>query len=575
MVVGLITIKRRSQKRIHIIRTIDGNGFNWLVWAVASSGFFTDSYNLFATNAILPALSYVYWPENTKTHRETNINIMTLTGSIVGQLTFGYLADRYGRTQLYGIELIIVIVSTLGVAQSSTGVGGSMSITASLMAWRFLMGIGIGAEYPLSAVITAEWSSVSSRARMLAAVFLMQPVGQLFAYLVCFWALIGLDDQFGLQESTDYNKSAHIVDKLWRIVIAVGAIPALIAILFRLTITDPGRYTLDVKDKADQAVEDTNRHFGSHESDDTELQGPAPADEPLPAQFSWGDIKQYLIIEGNWRYLAGTSLCWAILDFAFFGLGIGNPQILAKLWAFSEPPPEGRGTPSWNPDHNNPNATIYTAVRDNAERSMITISIGATLGTLLLIKLIDYIPRKKILAWSFLWMAILLAVTGGMFFKVAYTDSHTATIVLYALCEFSFNLGPNTLLFILPAEIFPTRYRCTCHGIAAASGKLGSVIVQAILPAASFHGVKVQDPNSKGLGWILIIYSVVMASGALFAWAWIPDVQDMRREEDSLVLPSKSLEELAEGRVRAQKDGQIIGLRRKVFEFFSRFGNNS
>ena len=81
---------------------------------------------------------------------------MTLTGSILGQLLFGYLADKYGRTTLYGFELLIVVISTIGVAQSSPGIGGSMSITASLMAWRGLMGIGIGAEYPLSATITAE-----------------------------------------------------------------------------------------------------------------------------------------------------------------------------------------------------------------------------------------------------------------------------------------------------------------------------------------------------------------------------------------------------------------------------------
>ena len=75
---------------------------------------------------------------------------------MVGQVSFGWLADRFGRTRLYGIELAIVIFSTIGVASVSTGNGHNMNILGWLSVWRFLMGVGIGAEYPLSAVITTE-----------------------------------------------------------------------------------------------------------------------------------------------------------------------------------------------------------------------------------------------------------------------------------------------------------------------------------------------------------------------------------------------------------------------------------
>ena len=81
---------------------------------------------------------------------------MTLAGSMVGQVFFGWLGDRFGRTRLYGIELAIVIFSTIGVASASTGYLNDMSILGWLSVWRFVMGLGIGAEYPLSAVITAE-----------------------------------------------------------------------------------------------------------------------------------------------------------------------------------------------------------------------------------------------------------------------------------------------------------------------------------------------------------------------------------------------------------------------------------
>lgn len=86
----------RDQKRIFIRRAIDLHGFRWLVFEVAASGFFTDSYNLFATNVILPSLEFLYWPDvcYDEQWRETLINCATLGGSLLGQLIFGYLADR-------------------------------------------------------------------------------------------------------------------------------------------------------------------------------------------------------------------------------------------------------------------------------------------------------------------------------------------------------------------------------------------------------------------------------------------------------------------------------------------------
>jgi PHS family inorganic phosphate transporter-like MFS transporter len=145
-----------EEKRAKIINTIDDQGFQWQIWAVASSGFFTDSYNLFATNVILPSLGFVYWPSDNNVNYELLINIVTLAGSTIGALVFGYFADKFGRRKLYGLELIIAIVGTLGVAQASQGYDGNMSILGWILFWRLFMGIGIGAEYPLSAVITAE-----------------------------------------------------------------------------------------------------------------------------------------------------------------------------------------------------------------------------------------------------------------------------------------------------------------------------------------------------------------------------------------------------------------------------------
>lgn len=114
---------------------------------VAGVGFFTDAYSIFAINMVLPMLGIIYYPDGIMPHNyETALSVVTLGGSIIGQVAFGLCADIWGRRKMYGLELIITIVATLGVVMSSNGINGSMSIIAWLLVWRFVLGIGIGAE---------------------------------------------------------------------------------------------------------------------------------------------------------------------------------------------------------------------------------------------------------------------------------------------------------------------------------------------------------------------------------------------------------------------------------------------
>ncbi|KAF4829456.1 Repressible high-affinity phosphate permease [Colletotrichum tropicale] len=503
---------RDDQDRRQLRYELDLNSWNLRIWGVAASGFLTDSYNLFSTNVILASIAFVYWPSHGSRWQGLLINFFTLLGSVIGQLLFGFLADFYGRTRLYGIELVLVIVSTIGVATSSYGFD-DMSFLGLFIWWRFVMGIGIGAEYPLSAVITSEWSSTQSRGTMISSTFMMQPIGQALAQLVGLWVLVGREQSAGLQEmqcglDMKFDRECRrTVDGIWRIVIGSGAVPALLAIIFRFFLFDCGLYSLEVRNKPGIALRNTQRVYGAppgapagYPMAAADGMHPTNSAQPMPIQFSKEDLYKYFIEDGNWYYLL-----------------------------------------------------------EQAKQYLLTVSLASIAGSACFVIFANRIPRRLWLTISFFVLAILFVITGCVYYGVNRTEGAPATIVFVALCHFMFNFGANTLTFIIPAEIFPTCYRCTCHGISAAAGKLGSIVALLVV-----YGINSSYTAANRQGLIFLLFGSFVAIGAVFSWAYLPDSQRWTIDEDGRrVLEQKTLEELGEGRERARQLGEVITVKDK------------
>lgn len=123
--------------------------------------------------------------------------------------------------------------------------------------------------------------------------------------------------------------------------------------------------------------------------------------------------------------------------------------------------------------------------------------------------------------------------------------------------------GANTLTFIIPAEIFPTCYRATCHGISAAMGKIGSIVAVLIV-----YGINDSYYSETRQGLIFILFGSFVLLGAIFSWAYLPDPQRWVVEDDgSRYLESKTLEDLGEGREKARLAGEVITVPAKWDEF--------
>lgn len=320
-------------------------------------------------------------------------------------------------------------------------------------------------------ILHHRWASFHSRARMLAAVFMMQPIGQLCASFAGWSAITIVDRKYGLQNllnadlSLDIDDARSLIDKVWRGVVGFGVLPAIVAIVFRFVLPDPGRWTLEVKEDVKGAEDDTNEwlenkkkrgHKSGHKDNHSEListkgegkdhsytngKGAKDTVKALLQLRPETSLRNYLFTRENWPLLFGTCTCWFLLDLAFFGLGINSSQTLALVWADSKAQSTENPVQSWNPDLTQPSNTIYDVLVDNAKKSILTMSLGSILGSMTLLILIQHINRKKWLVCSFVVLSGFLLAT-GLTLKFEFgSPGRATTIVFYAICHFLFNFG--------------------------------------------------------------------------------------------------------------------------------------
>jgi hypothetical protein len=97
--------------------------------------------------------------------------------------------------------------------------------------------------------------------------------------------------------------------------------------------------------------------------------------------------------------------------------------------------------------------------------------------------LIDHpaVGRLVLQQYGFLLVGTLFVLCGFFYQQL----NSTILVLLYFGTSFFGQCGPNATTFVLPAEIFPTSTRTMCHGIAAASGKLGALCATLLFQQSS------------------------------------------------------------------------------------------
>ncbi|KAH7884621.1 major facilitator superfamily domain-containing protein [Phlebopus sp. FC_14] len=498
-----------DDRRRAALAEIDNASFSWFhvkVCMVAGVGFFTDAYDLFAINIAATMLGYVYGKGGTLTPwQSTGVKVAAPVGNLVGQILFGWLADMLGRKRMYGVELMIMIIATFG--QALSGSAPAVSIIGVLIVWRFIMGVGIGGDYPLSAIISSEFAATRSRGRLMTAVFAFQGWGQFASAIVGIIVVAAYKDAI---LAAPYP-AATPVDYTWRLLIGLGCVPGVIALYFRLTIPETPRFTMDIERNVAQAARDIEGVTTGKYIRDEDAVFVQRVKAP---KASWSDFNAYFSRWRNLKVIIGTAYSWFALDIAFYGLGLNSSVILTAIKFGGSKAPK------------NTSLYIYQNLYNVCVGNIILSVAGLIPGYWASFLVIDHWGRKPIQLMGFILLTILFVIMGFAYDKLTATTAGTnAFVFLYCLTNFFQNFGPNTTTFIVPGEAFPTRYRSTAHGISAASGKLGAIVAQ-----LGFGQLVNIGGTNKFVQHIMEIFAFFMLTG-IFSTLLLPETKQKTLED--------------------------------------------
>jgi PHS family inorganic phosphate transporter-like MFS transporter len=389
---------------------------------ISGMGFFTDAYDLFVIGTVA-ALVKVQW--NLSTTQTSWVTGSAILGAFVGAFVFGRLADIFGRKVVYTVVAAIMIFGAVASAFAPNFL--------FLVIARLILGLGIGGDYPVSAVLMSEYSNRADRGRLVGLVFSMQAIGLIVGPLVGIVLIAS-----GVSDSL-----------VWRILLGLGALPAAVVIYFRAKMPESPRFKALVQGRADQAAKEL------HQFADGAIDATSVSDD---GKHLMG-LRQFLANPRMLLMLVGTAGCWFLFDYAYYGNTLSLPSILTEV---------------------SPNASIELKLF----LTLALFVVFALPGYVLAVWKMDRIGHRRLQFIGFGVMAACFVLLGAV---PSLTTSVAPFIAIFGVSYLFTEFGPNMTTFVLPSEVFPVTMRTTGHGVAAGVGKLGAFVGVFLVPQLAAH----------------------------------------------------------------------------------------
>lgn len=370
---------------------------------LSSMGVFMDGYALSIFSSALIFLKNSYL---SATILEALAAASIYIGMFCGSLIMGRLSDSFGRRNIYVYDLALSSVFFVLTGLSFNFV--------SFFIFQLLAGIGIGADYPISSSIQAEFSPKKTRGKFLVFNIFSWTFGSIAFYLVSVPVVL-----YGGADA-------------WRIMyITSGIVPLLVIIARRGVSESP--YWLMSKGRTAEADVVANSMKGKS---NIIVEPPKVSSE----KTSFKELRKYFTL------IFFTSTAWFCYDVASYGVWNYTPSIFIQS-----------------------NSSYVGTIL-----STLVEEIPVVVGTVLCLLMIDRLGRKKLEAAGFGLAGVSLLIFAFLSFHSVLP--FIMIFSAFALMHFFHNIGPTNITYLYPVEIFPTPIRATAMGISTASSRVGAIL---------------------------------------------------------------------------------------------------
>ena len=397
---------------------IDVWALPWRYLAIIGTGYFFTFYDISDIGFAIPQVQTQFGLSgNESTFLALAIGLI---GYAVGSVVIGFLADRFGRFRMLIVTIVLTAIGSFGDAASQS--------LAMLVVFRFITGMGVGADLNLVSTYIGELSPARLRGRISVLTFLVGIIGQAVTPLIALALIPGLHNG-------------------WRWLFIIGGVIAVIALIARFELPESPRWLAlhGRVDQADALVGEMERRATVRGS---ALADPDPSEVDTRRGFPFAELLRPPYVSRVVVFLA-LWFFWYIGNYAF----LGDAPALFKAHGLSA-------------------GTTYLAIG----------AIGYPVGAGLMIYGIDRFERKwLLLGSSVVWLAGMLLIGAASTETVVIVGAFLASTALGMFLQAGYTYT---------AESFPTRARATgfslCDGLGHGGGALGGLILPTIVSDLSF-----------------------------------------------------------------------------------------
>jgi len=389
------------------------NNFHQLMTVRAGGGWILDGYILSIIGVVIVQFSdYLkldsFW--------QGMVAASAMLGTFCSGFLGGWLTDKVGRRRLFFVGPILFMVGSLGSLWVESGI--------ALFVLRFLVGVGVGLEYPVAGSLLTEFLPQKHRGQRLAGLTILWFAGAALSYMVGNFIL------------------ARGGDEAWRLVLASSAVLGALLFIVRLRTPESPRWLVSK---------------GRHEEAEhiiKQVYGPSYSLANMPEQaaeqkVSLGDLMR----SGYGKRMLFVAVFWSAAVVPMFAVYSFAPVVLQAL----------------------------NLKGDWASYGSVLITLLFVVGCIVATRMIDTLGRRPLIIHSFLWSTLALLGLG------LFSNSSQALVLLMFGAYALFIGGAQVLELVYPNELFPTEIRAFAVGMGSSMSRIGSAAGTWLVPVSLLH----------------------------------------------------------------------------------------